>query len=189
MMQIGMIVGFATTTANWLLVKWGVRRHVNPVRPRQKRRATAQNERRTSMNPILAGDFLYAAVAAGVLPILPGSCAPHRPLRSARCRNNACSSEMAGRQVFGLPSGWLAGIRLSAVSASACNSPMRRAADHCPLAGQLPAWTQDGFPWPQTPTIANGDVQAYDYTAIPGTYWMHSHQACRSRLMSAPIRS
>jgi FtsP/CotA-like multicopper oxidase with cupredoxin domain len=47
--------------------------------------------------------------------------------------------------------------------------------------GQLPPWTQDGFPWPQTPPIPAGDAHSYDYAPITGTYWMHSHQACRNR--------
>jgi FtsP/CotA-like multicopper oxidase with cupredoxin domain len=54
--------------------------------------------------------------------------------------------------------------------------------------GQLPPWTQDGFPWPQTPPIANGAVQAYDYAPIPGTYWMHSHHDMQEQsLMTAPL--
>jgi FtsP/CotA-like multicopper oxidase with cupredoxin domain len=47
---------------------------------------------------------------------------------------------------------------------------------------------QDGFPWPQTPPIANGAVQAYDYAPIPGTYWMHSHHGLQEQsLMTAPF--
>ncbi len=54
--------------------------------------------------------------------------------------------------------------------------------------GQLPPWTQDGFPWPQTPPIVNGVVQAYDYAPIAGTYWMHSHHELQEqRLMTAPL--
>jgi FtsP/CotA-like multicopper oxidase with cupredoxin domain len=54
--------------------------------------------------------------------------------------------------------------------------------------GQLPPWTQDGFPWPQTPPIANGAVQSYDYAPIPGTYWMHSHHDMQEQsLMTAPL--
>jgi FtsP/CotA-like multicopper oxidase with cupredoxin domain len=54
--------------------------------------------------------------------------------------------------------------------------------------GQLPPWTQDGFPWPQTPPIVNGAVQAYDYAPIPGTYWMHSHHDMQEQsLMTAPL--
>src|SRR5439155_9062262 len=54
--------------------------------------------------------------------------------------------------------------------------------------GQLPPWTQDGFPWPQTPPIANGAVQAYDYAPIAGTYWMHSHHGLQEQnLMAAPL--
>jgi FtsP/CotA-like multicopper oxidase with cupredoxin domain len=54
--------------------------------------------------------------------------------------------------------------------------------------GQLPPWTQDGFPWPQTPPIAAGATQAYDYAPIPGTYWMHSHEGMQEQLlMTAPL--
>jgi FtsP/CotA-like multicopper oxidase with cupredoxin domain len=54
--------------------------------------------------------------------------------------------------------------------------------------GQLPPWTQDGFPWPQTPPITNGAVQSYDYDPIPGTYWMHSHHDMQEQsLMTAPL--
>jgi FtsP/CotA-like multicopper oxidase with cupredoxin domain len=54
--------------------------------------------------------------------------------------------------------------------------------------GQLPPWTQDGFPWPQTPPIPAGDTQSYDYAPIPGTYWMHSHHGMQEQsLMTAPL--
>ncbi len=54
--------------------------------------------------------------------------------------------------------------------------------------GQLPPWTQDGFPWPQTPPIAAGARQSYDYVPIAGTYWMHSHQGMQEQsLMTAPL--
>jgi FtsP/CotA-like multicopper oxidase with cupredoxin domain len=54
--------------------------------------------------------------------------------------------------------------------------------------GQLPPWTQDGFPWPQTPPIPAGDTQSYDFAPIPGTFWMHSHQGMQEQsLMTAPL--
>ena len=54
--------------------------------------------------------------------------------------------------------------------------------------GQLPPWTQDGFPWPQTPPLAPETTRAYDYAPIPGTYWMHSHQGLQEQsLMTAPL--
>ncbi|MDB6099947.1 MAG: putative multicopper oxidase [Gammaproteobacteria bacterium] len=54
--------------------------------------------------------------------------------------------------------------------------------------GQLPPWTQDGFPWPETPPLAIGAVQSYDYAPIPGTYWMHSHVGMQEQvLMTAPL--
>jgi FtsP/CotA-like multicopper oxidase with cupredoxin domain len=54
--------------------------------------------------------------------------------------------------------------------------------------GQLPPWTQDGFPWSQTPPIPAGDTRSYDYAPIAGTYWMHSHQGMQEQsLMTAPL--
>src|SRR5258705_4973126 len=54
--------------------------------------------------------------------------------------------------------------------------------------GQVPPWTQDGFPWPQTPPIPAGDTQSYDYAPIAGTYWMHSHHCMQEQsLMTAPL--
>src|SRR5882724_11714385 len=54
--------------------------------------------------------------------------------------------------------------------------------------GQLPPWRQDGFPWPQTPPIPAGDTRSYDYAAIAGTHWMHSHQGMQEQsLMTAPL--
>jgi FtsP/CotA-like multicopper oxidase with cupredoxin domain len=54
--------------------------------------------------------------------------------------------------------------------------------------GQLPPWKQDGFPWPQTPPIANGTTESYDYAPIAGTYWMHSHHAMQEQsLLAAPL--
>jgi FtsP/CotA-like multicopper oxidase with cupredoxin domain len=54
--------------------------------------------------------------------------------------------------------------------------------------GQLPDWKQDGFPWPQTPPIAAGTSEHYDYTPIGGTYWMHSHHGLQEQqLMTAPL--
>jgi FtsP/CotA-like multicopper oxidase with cupredoxin domain len=54
--------------------------------------------------------------------------------------------------------------------------------------GQLPPWTQDGFPWPQTPAIPAGATHSYDYAPIAGTYWMHSHQGLQEQsLLTAPL--
>ena len=54
--------------------------------------------------------------------------------------------------------------------------------------GQLPPWTQDGFPWPQTPPIAPATVKSYDYLPIPGTFWMHSHEGMQEQsLLTAPL--
>jgi len=136
-------------------------------------------------------DFLRAALAAGVLPILPGwvraaSPVPKRLVAGTRVL------EVNGRpaKVFGLtgPDG-RPGIRLAPgerFRVDLVNQAGTRTIVH--WHGQLPPWTQDGFPWPQTPPIANGADQAYDYAPIPGTYWMHSHHGLQEQsLMTAPL--
>jgi FtsP/CotA-like multicopper oxidase with cupredoxin domain len=135
--------------------------------------------------------FLNAALAASVLPILPGAArgttpAPKRLVAGTRVL------EVNGRpaKVFGLtgPDG-CAGIRLAAgerFHVELANESAARTLVH--WHGQLPPWTQDGFPWPQTPPITNGAVQPYDYAPIPGTYWMHSHHDMQEQsLMTAPL--
>src|SRR6202790_3000985 len=47
--------------------------------------------------------------------------------------------------------------------------------------GQLPPWRQDGFPWPQTPPIPEGETRSYDYALIAGTDWMHLHQCMQEQ--------
>ena len=54
--------------------------------------------------------------------------------------------------------------------------------------GQVPPWTQDGFPWPQTPPLAAGTTRHFDFAPIAGTYWMHSHEGLQEQsLMAAPL--
>jgi FtsP/CotA-like multicopper oxidase with cupredoxin domain len=135
--------------------------------------------------------FLHTALAAGVLPILPDAArgAPPAPKRLVA---GTRMLEVNGRpaKVFGLtgPDG-RPGIRLAAgerFHVELANESGARTLVH--WHGQLPPWTQDGFPWPQTPPIANGTVQSYDYAPIPGTYWMHSHHDMQEQsLMTAPL--
>ncbi|KRR03391.1 multicopper oxidase family protein [Bradyrhizobium valentinum] len=135
--------------------------------------------------------FLHTALAASVVPNLPDAArgaapAPKRLVAGTRVL------EVNGRpaKVFGLtgPDG-RPGIRLAAgerFRVDLANESGARTLVH--WHGQLPPWTQDGFPWPQTPPIVNGAVQAYDYAPIPGTYWMHSHHDMQEQsLMTAPL--
>jgi FtsP/CotA-like multicopper oxidase with cupredoxin domain len=100
--------------------------------------------------------------------------------------------EVNGRaaRVFGLtgPDGG-PGLRLSAgerFRVDLANETGARTLVH--WHGQLPPWTQDGFPWPQTPPIPNGTVESYDYAPISGTYWMHSHHGMQEQsLLTAPL--
>ena len=135
--------------------------------------------------------FLRTALAGSVLPLLPDAArgaapAPKRLVAGTRML------EVNGRpaKVFGLtgPDG-LPGIRLAAgerFRVELANETGTRTLIH--WHGQLPPWTQDSFPWPQTPPITNGAVQSYDYAPIPGTYWMHSHHDMQEQsLMTAPL--
>ena len=141
--------------------------------------------------PYSRRDFLGAALAAGVLPILPGSVRAASPVPK-RLVAGTRVLEVNGRpaKVFGLigPDG-RPGIRLAPgerFRMDLVNQAGTRTIVH--WHGQLPPWMQDGFPWPQTPPIANGAVQAYDYAPIPGTYWMHSHHGLQEQsLLTAPL--
>src|SRR6202158_3110837 len=54
--------------------------------------------------------------------------------------------------------------------------------------GQMPLWTEDGFPWPQAPPLPAGTTRRYDFQPISGTYWMHSHHGLQEQsLMTAPL--
>src|SRR5919106_2761578 len=137
-------------------------------------------------------DFLRAGLAAGVLPILlPGSVRAASPVPK-RLVAGTRVLEVNGRpaKVFRLtgPDG-RPGIRLAPgerFRVNLVNQAGTPTIVH--WHGQLPPWTQDGFPWPQTPPIANGAVQAYDYAPIAGTYWMHSHHGLQEQsLMTAPL--
>src|ERR1700745_2489146 len=135
--------------------------------------------------------FLNSALAAGMLPILPGV-ARGLPFAPKRLVAGTRVLEVNGRsaKVFGLtgPDG-VPGIRLVAgerFQVELANESGTRTLVH--WHGQLPPWTQDGFPWPQTPPVANGTVQTYDCAPIPGTYWMHSHHDMQEQsLMTAPL--
>jgi FtsP/CotA-like multicopper oxidase with cupredoxin domain len=135
--------------------------------------------------------FLRTALAASVLPIFSdaaraASPAPKRLVAGTRVL------EVNGRpaKVFRLtgPDG-RPGINLAAgerFRMELANESGTRTLVH--WHGQLPPWTQDGFPWPQSPPITNGAVQSYDYAPIPGTHWMHSHHDMQDQsLMTAPL--
>src|SRR5246127_3272676 len=135
--------------------------------------------------------FLSTALVASMLPILPGEVRAS-PSASKRLVATTRVLEVNGRsaKVFGLTGpGGRSGIRLAAgerFRVDLVNGSGARTLVH--WHGQLPPWTQDGFPWPETPPIANGAVQPYDYAPIPGTYWMHSHHDMQEQsLMTAPL--
>src|ERR1700730_6019153 len=144
-----------------------------------------------TMTPLSRRTFLAGALATGILSTLPAS-------RSAasdagkRLVAGTRTLEVNGRaaRVYSLigPDG-RPGIRLRAherFRVDLANQSSKQTLVH--WHGQLPPWTQDGFPWPETPPLANGAVQSYDYAPISGTYWMHSHVGMQEQvLMTAPL--
>jgi FtsP/CotA-like multicopper oxidase with cupredoxin domain len=135
--------------------------------------------------------FLNAALAATAMPIFAET-GRGAPTASKRLVAGTRVLEVDGRpaKVFRLtgPDGQ-PGIRLAAgerFRVDLVNESGTRTLVH--WHGQLPPWTQDGFPWPQTPPITDGAIQSYDYAPIPGTYWMHSHHDMQEQsLMTAPL--
>jgi FtsP/CotA-like multicopper oxidase with cupredoxin domain len=159
--------------------------------PNHSDAAAAGQNSHLRVDPFSRRRFLKVVIAAAALPMLPGA---GRAAGSAGKRLVAITRviEVNGRpaKVFGLiGSDGRPGLRLAPgerFRVDLANEAGTRTIVH--WHGQLPPWTQDGFPWPESPPIANGAVQAYDYAPVPGTYWMHSHQDMQEqRLMTAPL--
>jgi FtsP/CotA-like multicopper oxidase with cupredoxin domain len=142
-------------------------------------------------NPLSRRTFLAGALATGILATLPAS----KSVASEAVKRLVAGTrtlEVNGRaaRVYSLigPDG-RPGIRLRAgerFRVDLANRSGKQTLVH--WHGQLPPWTQDGFPWPETPPLAIGAAQSYDYAPVPGTYWMHSHVGMQEQvLMTAPL--
>jgi FtsP/CotA-like multicopper oxidase with cupredoxin domain len=146
----------------------------------------------TASNLLSRRRFLGTSLAAGLVPALPAMARAALPSEPKRLVAGTRTIEVNGKsaKVFALtgPDG-RPGIRLAAgerFRIELANESGVRTLVH--WHGQLPPWMEDGFPWPQTPPLANGVVQAYDYAPIAGTYWMHSHHDMQEQsLMTAPL--
>ncbi|WP_458791197.1 multicopper oxidase family protein [Yoonia sp. MH D7] len=54
--------------------------------------------------------------------------------------------------------------------------------------GQIPPNVQDGVPNLPMPLLQPGETRSYDYAAMPGTFWMHSHVPVQEmNLLAAPL--
>ena len=54
--------------------------------------------------------------------------------------------------------------------------------------GQKAPYVQDGVADANRPLISNAATQSYDYAAVSGTHWMHSHHSLQEQaLMAAPL--
>jgi FtsP/CotA-like multicopper oxidase with cupredoxin domain len=140
---------------------------------------------------ILASGLAMAGTIS-LLPMAQAAAAPESPAAKLRLTADTRTLDVNGKpaRVFGLtgPNG-KPGITLSPGERFHVDL-VNRAGTSTIIHwhGQLPPWTQDGFPWPQTPPIPAGDTHSYDYAPIPGTFWMHSHQGMQEQsLMTAPL--
>src|SRR5579864_9409390 len=108
--------------------------------------------------PCSRRDFVVGALAAGALPILPGVARAAAPgLKHLVAGTRVLEVNGRPAKVFGLigPDG-RPGIRLAAGERFRVDLANRAGTPTIVhWHGQLPPWTQDGFPWPQTPPIAN----------------------------------
>jgi FtsP/CotA-like multicopper oxidase with cupredoxin domain len=145
----------------------------------------------STMTSLSRRTFLAGALASGILSTLPASESVASDTEK-RLVAGTRTLEVNGRaaRVYSLIGpGGRPGIRLRArerFRVDLVNQSGKQTLVH--WHGQLPPWTQDGFPWPETPPLANGAVQSYDYTPVPGTYWMHSHYGMQEQvLMTAPL--
>jgi FtsP/CotA-like multicopper oxidase with cupredoxin domain len=135
--------------------------------------------------------LLGAALAAGVLPTLPGAvCAASATAKRLVAGTRVLEVNGRPAKVFALTGpDARPGLHLAPgerFRVDLVNQTGTRTIVH--WHGQLPPWMQDGFPWPQSPPIADGAVEAYDYAPIPGTYWMHSHHGLQEQsLLTAPL--
>jgi FtsP/CotA-like multicopper oxidase with cupredoxin domain len=143
------------------------------------------------MSPLSRRTFLASSVATGILSTLHASRSVAWEAKK-RLVAGTRTLEVNGRaarvySLIGLDG--RPGIRLSArerFRVDLANQTGKQTLVH--WHGQLPPWTQDGFPWPQTPPLPDGAVQSYDYTPTPGTHWMHSHHGMQEQvLMAAPL--
>lgn len=134
--------------------------------------------------------FLATAIAASAGALLPGAVKAQATVK--RLVAGVRTLEVNGRpaKVFGLlgPDG-RPGLSLEPADrfrVDLVNETQAKTIVH--WHGQLPPWTEDGFPWPQTPPIEPGATHPYDFAPIGGTFWMHSHQGMQEqRLMAAPL--
>lgn len=54
--------------------------------------------------------------------------------------------------------------------------------------GQIPPHVQDGVPDLPRPALSPGEVRSFDFAALPGTHWMHSHMPVQEmELLAAPL--
>lgn len=54
--------------------------------------------------------------------------------------------------------------------------------------GQIPPNAQDGVPGAPQPALLPGETRRFDFTATPGTHWMHSHIPVQEmELLAAPL--
>jgi len=134
--------------------------------------------------------ILTAGLLAGLVPAAARAAAAEQA--AAKLIADTRMLEVNGRpaRVFGLlgPDG-KPGLRLASGESfrvALLNRTGERTIVH--WHGQLPPWTQDGFPWPQTPPLSSGATHTYDFAPIAGTFWMHSHQDMQEQqLLTAPL--
>lgn len=142
-------------------------------------------------NPVSRRRLLAAGATALLAPALPGVAAQAQTAAPLTLSRRQIEVNGKAASVFGITGpGQKPGLTLAPGARFAVGVDNQCGADSIiHWHGQTPPPAQDGV----TDTgyvqpIAPGGAQAYDFTARPGTHWMHSHQGLQEQqLMAAPL--
>ena len=131
--------------------------------------------------------FLGAGMLAGAACVLPARAASAEILRVT---TRAIDVRGRAATVFGIENG-RGGQGLVVEAGQRFAARLTNGLDEATLVhwhGQIPPNAQDGVPDLPRPALAPGESRDYDFAAMPGTYWMHSHIPLQEMAMlAAPL--
>lgn len=142
------------------------------------------------MKPITRRGFLAASAALAAPLLLPRSLRAETSLRSLRATTRTL--DIGGRAVSVkgiLDDQGRSGLVLN--PGEAFRVDLVNELDSGTIVhwhGQIPPNAQDGVPDMPQPALAAGERRSFDFTATPGTHWMHSHIPVQEmELLAAPL--
>jgi FtsP/CotA-like multicopper oxidase with cupredoxin domain len=133
--------------------------------------------------------FLAASTAASATFLLPARLRAASPARTLTATTRTIEVKGRAATVMGLVNGQ-GGLGLTIDPGEAFRVDLTNDLDVETIIhwhGQIPPNAQDGVP-NTNPMLIPGETRGYDFTARPGTFWMHSHiPAQEVGLLAAPL--